>query len=177
MLSVPLGTVSRPKWIGSTRSVCVYIHTHSECCRFTSVKVRHILKGVYIHTHSECCRFTFTEVNRQHSECVCIYTHTLRVLPIHFGRETVPSGLYHLEASGWDQPQRLVSLLWLVNRSDRWAKLSRFIKNIYLSEQLFLNAYCVGRYSDMGGSHIKPSLSKKGDLYSRPILPYIVVCI
>ena len=31
------------------------------------------------------------EVNRQHSECVCIYTHTLRVLPIHFGRETVPS--------------------------------------------------------------------------------------
>ena len=30
------------------------------------------------------------EVNRQHSECVCtIYTHTLRVLPIHFGRETV----------------------------------------------------------------------------------------
>ena len=33
------------------------------------------------------------EVNRQHSECVCmsLYTHTLRVLPIHFGRETVPS--------------------------------------------------------------------------------------
>ena len=30
------------------------------------------------------------EVNRQHSECV-LYTHTLRVLPIHFGRETVPS--------------------------------------------------------------------------------------
>ena len=40
-----LGTVSRPKWIGSTRSVCV-----------------------------------------------SLYTHTLRVLPIHFGRETVPSG-------------------------------------------------------------------------------------
>ena len=32
------------------------------------------------------------EVNRQHSECVYINTHTLRVLPIHFGRETVPSG-------------------------------------------------------------------------------------
>ena len=24
---------------------------------------------------------------------VFIYTHTLRVLPIHFGRETVPSGM------------------------------------------------------------------------------------
>ena len=34
------------------------------------------------------------EVNRQHSECVCmsLYTHKLRVLPIHFARETVPSG-------------------------------------------------------------------------------------
>ena len=41
-----LGTVSRPKWIGSTRSVCVYIktlyiHTHSECCRFTSAARRY----------------------------------------------------------------------------------------------------------------------------------------
>ena len=35
------------------------------------------------------------EVNRQHSEYVCIYTHTLRVLPIHFGRETVPSVIIH----------------------------------------------------------------------------------
>ena len=25
---------------------------------------------------------------------VFIYTHTLRVLPIHFGRETVPSGIF-----------------------------------------------------------------------------------
>ena len=52
------------------------------------------------------------EVNRQHSESVCTihalgagrsesaalgecvyYTHTLRVLTIHFGRETVPSGV------------------------------------------------------------------------------------
>ena len=24
-----LGTASRPKWIGSTRSVCVYIYTHT----------------------------------------------------------------------------------------------------------------------------------------------------
>ena len=41
------------------------------------------------------------EVNRQHSECVCVslYTHTLRVLPIHFGRETVPSA-FRLHVGG-----------------------------------------------------------------------------
>ena len=36
------------------------------------------------------------EVNRQHSECVCsLYIHTPRVLPIHFDRETIPSGFNH----------------------------------------------------------------------------------
>ena len=45
----------------------------------------------YSHVHHTGYRLA-AEVNRQHSECVCIYTHTLRVLPIHFGRETVPSG-------------------------------------------------------------------------------------
>ena len=44
-----LSTVSRPKWIGSTRGVCVY-NWYKD-------------------------------------------TRTLRVLPIHFGRETVPSAL------------------------------------------------------------------------------------
>ena len=43
--SRPLGTVSRPRWIGSTRSVCVYkdfnIHTHSECCWFTPAARRY----------------------------------------------------------------------------------------------------------------------------------------
>ena len=70
-----------------------------------------------------------------------IYTHTLRVLPIHFGRETVPSGLNAEERAGdvaiWLWPVQFSKSLFSIINLSALTSRNRIEKMRYLSFNIY----------------------------------------